>query len=158
MPMLDRFAAVIETGAQRLAAISSADAAPRREPNAWSKKEELGHLIDSAINNYARVIRVQHEADPALPGYAQDTWVERAGYQERNWQELIALWSALNTHMLQAARRVPAAAMSRQCKVGNYAPMTLEFLIEDYIDHMVHHLAHIGVAVHEFRRAESAYA
>ena len=158
MQMLDRFAAVMEAGAQRLAAISSAEAVQRREPNAWSKKEELGHLIDSAMNNYARVIRVQHEANPALPGYAQDTWVERGGYQERGWPELIALWSAVNAHMLQASRRVPADALSRQCTIGSSAPMTLGFVIEDYVDHMVHHLQHIGIAVGEFRRAESAYA
>src|SRR5689334_23554381 len=67
MQMLDRFAAVMEAGTQRLAAISSTDAAQRREPNAWSKKEELGHLIDSAVNNYARIIRVQHQDNPELP-------------------------------------------------------------------------------------------
>lgn len=158
MQMLDRFAAVVETGAQRLAAIPGADAAQRQEPDAWSRKEELGHLIDSAINNYARVIRVQHQDKPELPGYAQDIWVERGGYQDRNWQELIALWSALNAHMLYAARRVPADALSRLCTIGASAPMTLGFVIDDYVDHMVHHLGHIGIAISEFRRAESAYA
>jgi hypothetical protein len=46
-------------------------------------------------------------------------------------------------------------------KNGSYrveAPMTLEFVIEDYVDHMVHHLQHIGLALSEFRRPESAYA
>jgi DinB superfamily len=158
MQMLDRFAAVIATGSQRLAAISGADAAQRREPDAWSGKEELGHLIDSAINNYARVIRAQHQDKPELPGYAQDIWVERGGYQERDWKELIALWSAVNTQMLHAARRVPPAALSRECKIGDGPVLTLGFVIEDYVDHMVHHLGHIGIAVSEFRRAESAYA
>ena len=110
MQMVARFAAVSDAGTQRLSAISGSDAAQRAKPNAWSKKEELGHLIDSAVNNYARVIRVQYEADAALPGYAQDTWVERGGYQERDWQELIALWSALNSHMLGACRRVPPSS------------------------------------------------
>ncbi len=158
MQMLERFAAVIEAGTQRLATISIADAGQRPQADAWSKKEELGHLIDSAVNNYARVIRVQHEASPALPGYAQDTWVERGGYQDRDWKELIALWSALNAQMLHASQRVTAGAMARQCTIGTSQPMTLGFVIEDYVDHMVHHLSHIGIAVTEFRRAESAYA
>ena len=158
MQMLDRFAAVIESATQRLTAISSADSTHRAAPNAWSKKEELGHLIDSSINNYARVIRVQHQDHPALPGYAQDTWVERGGYQERDWKELISLWSALNTQMLHAARRVPAVALSRECTIGDGPAITLGFVIEDYVDHMVHHLEHIGIAINEFRRAESAYA
>ncbi len=156
--MLERFAAVIQTGSERLATISAADAARRTMPAAWSKKEELGHLIDSAINNYARLIRAQHEANLALPGYAQDIWVERGGYQERDWKELVALWSALNTQMLHAARRVPGAAFGRECTIGDGPVITLGFVIEDYVDHMVHHLEHIGIAIPEFRRAGSAYA
>ena len=158
MQMLDRFAAVIEGATQRLASFSDADATQRREPTAWSKKEELGHLVDSAINNYARVIRAQHQEIPQLPGYAQDIWVERGGYQERDWKDLISLWSALNRQMLHAARRVPSESLSRQCTIADGPSITLDFVIEDYVDHMVHHLAHIGIAVAEFRRAESAYA
>ena len=155
MQMLDRFAAVIAAATERLKGVSNLES--RAKPEDWSKKEELGHLIDSAINNYARVIRIQREQSPQLPGYEQDAWVERQGYQERDWRELIALWSALNTHLLRASQRVPASAYGRKCSVGG-TEMTLEFVIDDYIDHMVHHLGHIGIAVNEFRRAESAYA
>ena len=158
MQMLDRFAAVIDFAKQALTSISATDAEHRGDFKSWSKKEELGHLIDSAVNNYGSVIRVQHQESPQLPGYAQDIWVERGGYQERDWQELIALWSALNAQMLQTARRVPPAALSRECTIGDSAPLTLGFVIEDYVDHMVHHLGHIGIDVNEFRRAESAYA
>ena len=156
MRMLDRFAAVIEAGAEGLSAI--ADSTHRDKPGGWSRREELGHLIDSCINNYARIIRTQQETNPQLPGYAQDAWVERQGYHERDWQELIALWSALNAHMLNAARRVPDAALAHLCTIGSGPAMTLGFVIEDYVDHMVHHLGHIGIAVSKFRRAESAYA
>jgi hypothetical protein len=158
MQMLDRFADLVAVGKERLTAISARDTESRSRPDAWSKKEELGHLIDSAINNYARVVRVQHEQDPQLPGYAQDTWVERQGYQDREWKELISLWSGLNAHMLHVVRRIPATALARQCTIGGSQPMTLGFVIEDYVDHMVHHLQHIGIAVNEYRRAESAYA
>ena len=155
MQMLDRFAAVISAASQRLQAVTDSDG--RTNADNWSRKEELGHLVDSAINNYVRLIRVQREQDPQLPGYEQDAWVERQGYQERDWRELISLWSALNLHLLHAARRVPTTAYGRMCTVGGTG-MTLEFVIEDYIDHMVHHLGHIGIAVNEFRRVESAYA
>jgi DinB family protein len=158
MQILDRFAAVLAAASERLRMISPDEIASRPQPGAWSKKEELGHLVDSAINNYARIIRVQKESAPALPGYQQDAWVERQGYNERDWRELIALWSAMNAHMLAATARIPPAAMARTCTIGGSQPMTLEFVIEDYVDHMVHHLQHIGLALGEFRRPESAYA
>jgi hypothetical protein len=158
MQTLNRFAAVVAAGAERLRACSPEQAADRPKPGAWSKKEELGHLVDSAINNHARIIRVQVENAPALPGYQQDVWVERQGYHDRDWLELTALWSALNEHMLAAARRIPSAALARTCTIAGSQPMTLEFVIEDYVDHMVHHLQHIGLALSEFRRAQSVYA
>jgi hypothetical protein len=158
MQTLDRFAAVLAVASQGLRVLSSTAAAARPKPGAWSKKEELGHLVDSAVNNYARIIRVQRESAPALPGYEQDAWVERQGYHDRDWMELIALWTALNQHMLAAARRIPASALARPCTIAGGSPITLEFLVEDYVDHMVHHLQHIGIALSEFRRPESAYA
>jgi hypothetical protein len=158
MRILDRFTTVLAAAAGQLRRLSPAEAASRPQPGAWSKKEELGHLIDSAINNYARIIRVQKEYAPALPGYQQDAWVERQGYGDRDWLDLIALWSALNEHMLAAAARIPSAALARTCTIAGSQPMTLEFVIEDYVDHMVHHLQHIGLALGEFRRPESAYA
>ncbi len=154
--MLDRFAAVIDISVPLLSAIP--DPAHRDAPGSWSRREELGHLIDSAINNYARVIRAQREAAPALPSYEQNVWVERGGYHDREWPELIAIWSAVNRHMLAASRRAPAAALDRQCTIGGGELLTLGFVIEDYVDHMVHHLQHIGIDVARFRRAESAYA
>ena len=68
------------------------------------------------------------------------------------------LWAILNQHMLAAAARIPSAALARTCTIAGSQPMTLEFVIEDYVDHMVHHLQHIGLALSEFRRPESAYA
>jgi hypothetical protein len=158
MQTLDRFAAVLAAGTQRLSSLSPQVAALRPKPGAWSKKEELGHLIDSAVNNYARIIRVQREDAPALPGYEQDVWVERQGYDDRHWAQLISLWTALNSHMLAAARRISADALARPCTIAGGPSITLGFVIEDYVDHMVHHLEHIGIAISEFRRAESAYA
>lgn len=158
MQMLDRFAAVLAVASERLRAFSPEQAASRPQVGAWSKKEELGHLIDSAINNYARIIRVQMENAPALPGYQQDAWVERQGYNDRDWRALIVLWSALNEHMLAAAARIPSSALARTCTIAGSHPMTLEFVIEDYVDHMIHHLEHIGLALSQFRRPESAYA
>jgi len=157
MQMLDRFSAVLASATESLRNLS-ADVSHRPAPTVWSKKEELGHLIDSATNNYARIIRAQKEDEPSLPGYQQDAWVERQGYEERDWSELITLWSALNQHMLAAARRIPAAALARTCTIAGSKSMTLEFVIEDYVDHLVHHLQHIGVQLSQFRRAQSAYA
>ncbi len=43
-------------------------------PTKWSKKELIGHLIDSAQNNIRRFIVAQYEENPAII-YKQDEWV-----------------------------------------------------------------------------------
>jgi hypothetical protein len=42
---------------------------------------------------------------------------------------------------------VPDPAGVNTLTVGGSAPMTLAFVFEDYVAHMVHHLEHIGIDV-----------
>jgi hypothetical protein len=118
-------------------------------PVKWSPKEELGHLLDSAANNHQRIVRTQLEHEPKMPGYDGDAWVELHRYQQRNWQEMIDLWRDLNRQLLAAAEAAPESAWSRTCTIADSLPLTLKFVFEDYIDHMVHHLKHIGVQVND---------
>ena len=47
----------------------------KRGPGKRSKKELLGHLIDTAANNHQRFVRMQIENNLNLPQYQQDEWV-----------------------------------------------------------------------------------
>jgi DinB superfamily len=156
MLALELLARIISEASARLGAITGDHAKVRSSADAWSRKEELGHLIDSAWNNYVRIIRAQLEDSPALPEYAQNGWVALQGYQERDWNEVVGLWAAVNRHLLHAARAIPAASLLRTCTVGPSEPLTIQFLLDDYLDHMLHHLEHIGIAVDDFRPAKAA--
>ncbi len=48
-------------------------------PAKWSKREVLGHLIDSARNNIRRFLVAQYDYKPKII-YVQDTWVAAANY------------------------------------------------------------------------------
>jgi hypothetical protein len=125
----------------------------RPSPGKWSPKEELGHLLDSAANNHQRIVRVQLQDALAMPGYEQEAWVRLHAYQERDWQGLIQLWSALNRQLLAAAEAVPDSAWQHTCSVAGSAPLTLEFVFEDYLRHIRHHLQHIGTEVESLETA-----
>jgi hypothetical protein len=114
-------------------------------PVKWSPKEELGHLLDSAANNHQRIVRTQLEHEPKMPGYDGNAWVELHNYQQRNWQEMIDLWRDLNRQLLAAAEAVPDPAWSRTCIIDDSSPLTLKFVFEDYIEHMMDHLQHVGL-------------
>ena len=65
----------VDEAASRMLAIADNQAAARPSPDKWSRKEILGHLIDSAVNNQARFVRAQQQADLVFVGYDQDAWV-----------------------------------------------------------------------------------
>jgi hypothetical protein len=120
-------------------------------PSKWSPKEELGHLLDSAANNHQRIVRAQLEDKPAMPDYDGNRWVELHAYQKRYWRELIELWQCLNRQLLAAAEAVPENAWLRTCTIADSGPLTLKFVFEDYLEHMIHHLKHIGIEVDDLK-------
>jgi hypothetical protein len=103
------------------------------------------------MNNHQRIVRGVLEDSLHFPGYDGDYWVGIHSYQERDWHDLISLWTAVNQQLLQAGRSVPEAGWSRTCYVGDSSPLTVGFILKDYMAHMLHHLEHIGVSVVEFR-------
>ena len=129
----------------RLGRLSEEQANNEPEPSSWSPKEELGHLLDSAANNHQRIVRAQLQDALVMPGYEQNRWVEIHAYQRRNWNELIEIWKALNLQLLAAAEAVPGSAWSRTLTVAGSEPLTLQFVFDDYLVHMRHHLQHIGI-------------
>lgn len=120
-----------------LVTLSNADAGMPENEGKWSAKEVIGHLTDSAINNLGRIVRMQI-AFESMPGYAQESWVTVQHYREREWAEVLALWFALNEHLVWTIRHIDRSSLANEGMVaGN--PLTLGFLIEDHIAHMKHH-------------------
>src|SRR5581483_1293882 len=147
MRSLSSLRALLNDLPDRLKRIPASRVEIKAGPDKWSPKEELGHLLDSALNNHRRIVLIQLENNPALPGYDGERWVELQRYHERDWSELVHLWGALNQQFLAAAEAVPEPAWSRTCTIGDSQPLTLKFVVDDYVDHMMHHLRHMGIEV-----------
>ena len=124
------------------AASEEAAAQPGRT-GGWSPKEELGHLIDSAANNHQRFVRAALAAEFRGPGYAQTDWVKLHGYGELPWATLTGFWHQYNVLLARVVERISDEQLATPCVVGDGQPVTLGFLIQDYLRHMQHHLDHI---------------
>ncbi|MFI8494904.1 DinB family protein [Peribacillus butanolivorans] len=121
--------------------MSELEVSQRPMPDKWSKKEILGHLCDSAINNLERFIKIQYEEQPfALTPYNQDQWVDIQDYQDISIEEIINLWCGLNKKIIKIIDKTPYEKLAYQCDIGNNQMKTLEWLIQDYLEHMEHHL------------------
>ncbi len=108
----------------------------------WTRKQVLGHLIDSAANNHQRFIRAQYEDVPHI-SYDQNRWNALHRYHELDSTQLIEFWTLYNHHLLHVIKAIPADTLQRTCDTGSGQAYTLDFLVDDYVSHMEHHLRQI---------------
>lgn len=137
---------VVETASEVFRTLSDAEASQKNSPTSWSKKEILGHLLDSAVNNHHRFVRAQQVEELIFPAYDQPHWVSSQGYQERAWLELVDLWRHYNRHLAHVINLIPAETLSVVCVIGSNDPVTLSYLVEDYLVHMKQHLDELGAS------------
>ena len=137
---IERLRFAIRTLPPILFAFSEAQSEQRPYTERWSKKEVIGHLIDSASNNHQRFVRGQIAAGQHFPGYAQEQWVRFQNYQAARWHDLIDLWRAYNTHVLHVIQCMSGEGQRATCRVGSGNEITLAELVIDYVDHLEHHL------------------
>ncbi|EGG37952.1 DinB family protein [Paenibacillus sp. HGF5] len=114
-------------------------------PDKWSKKEILGHLCDSAVNNHIRFVKILVSDYPiAIQGYAQNDWVQVNDYQNRyNQADVLVLWQQVNRMILRVMQRADSSDFQKKCVLPDKTEVTLEWLFNDYVDHLLHHLEQI---------------
>ena len=117
--------------------------APWRE-GGWTRKQIVGHMLDSAANNRQRFVRASTEGKYSGPKYAQDAWVDAHGYASQPWATLLGWWEAEHEILMAIVDRIPQDKLETQCVVGKDHPVTLRFLIEDYITHQRWHLKQLN--------------
>jgi hypothetical protein len=135
---------VVEAAEPKLRTISEGEAAKPTLPGGWSRKQVLGHLIDSASNNHQRFVRAALQPSLDFPPYDQNGNVRLQAPQEADWSLLISLWAAYNRYLAHIIARLPADKLETVCRIGPGEPVTLDFLAKDYVTHLLHHLNQIG--------------
>ena len=129
-------------------------ASTRPLPAKWSKKEILGHLIDSASNNHQKFIRTMAEKKSDFVGYRQNHWVESQHYNAMNWHELVLFWASYNRHLAHLIENVAEGLLANEITIEKAGTFTLEFIMKDYVEHLKHHLNQIlpeAELEHEFQ-------
>jgi len=126
----------------------------KSSPEKWSKKEILGHLIDSALNNHRRLILSENLDNYVFEGYDQNHWVRANQYHLKSHLKLIRQWQAVNELLSDAIEHISDQRLQKKVtehnwdrigmkKLASKEALTLKYVIQDYLFHTEHHLAQI---------------
>ncbi len=141
--LADDFSARLASAEADLRVITEVEAAEPYKPNVWTRKQVLGHLVDSAINNHVRFVMATLDDEYAGPAYHAQGWVDLHDYANILWSELLEIWKAHNVLLTRVVRQVPEEKLTAECRIGDDKPVTLRYLIEDYLHHMEEHITEI---------------
>ncbi len=110
----------------------------------WSKKEILGHLIDSAINNLQRFTEIQFVEKPyIIRNYDQDGLVQANNYKEADVEDLLGFWLAINERISTVFELQNNETLAYKLVLPDGNSSDLRFIMEDYVSHLSHHLKQI---------------
>lgn len=110
----------------------------------WSKKEILGHLIDSAIHNLVRFTEINYIAKPYRHRpYNQIDLVNLNQYQTKDINDLNELWLSLNKQIIRIMKSVDEKALDYKIILSDESVIDLRFLMTDYVEHLEHHINQI---------------
>jgi hypothetical protein len=139
---IERLEEIIRDYGARMAGLQDAEISTSHAPGKWSRKEILGHLIDSAQNNLRRFIVSQYETIPTIV-YEQDSWVKIADYNHAPAEDLLALWKLLNEQICRVLKNTSASDSDKLCMTNDPEPHTIAWIAQDYVRHLLHHLHQI---------------
>ncbi len=86
----------------------------------WSKKEIVGHLIDSAINNPQRFAEIQFENKPfVIKKYNQTELVKANDYQHADTMHLLNFWLEINYRIQSILEHQNSDTLNFRIKLTN---------------------------------------
>ena len=136
---------IVQDYSEKFSRIPASEFSAKPIPHKWSKKEVLGHLIDSAQNNLRRFICGQYESQPPKILYEQDIWVIANAYQSASKEEVILLWKLMNERICAVLSSMSPVNYTKECDTGRQKPElhTIQWLAADYVKHLKHHVNQI---------------
>lgn len=144
--MSDQLLQIVNTAETALREVPEQESMTPVLKGGWSRKQLIGHLIDSASNNHQRFVRASLQGSLEFPGYDQDGCVRVEAFQEAPWPVLVAMWLSYNRFLAHLIAHLPADKLEAPCRIGSGQPVTVRFLVEDYVAHLLHHLRQINAA------------
>ena len=141
---INRFEELLRSGLDYISKSSESELTQKSSPNKWSKKEIIGHLIDSGIYNLQRFNEIQFENKPyKIRNYNQVELVKTNDYQNSETEEIAKFWLSINNRIIKLMKLQNDKTLTYKIEFEKGNISDLKFLMNDYVDHLEHHLNQI---------------
>jgi DinB superfamily len=135
----------IDFAAPKLRAVSDEESLKPALPGGWSRRQLIAHLIDSAANNHIRFVRASLERSFEIAGYDQNGNLRIQSPQTAPWPLLVDLFVSYNLYLAHVIAHIPPEKLTTRFRIVPHEPATLEFVANDYLRHLNHHLSQISI-------------
>lgn len=138
--LIDRYEAAGPRLRQALAGLTDAECRTRIAPGQWSIHELVMHLQDSDAVAIDRMRRVIAEDNPPLAAFDETRFINNLQCAAQDRDDAATLFEVGRRQMARVLRCLPDAAFQRQGLHSEAGPLTLQRLLEGYVEHFEHHL------------------
>ena len=121
-----------------LRGVSEQHGAFRYEPDKWSVKEVLGHLIDTERIMAYRALCIARAERNALPGFEQDDYVKNGNFDSRSVSSLGREFEQVRRATISLFRNLDPEAWERSGKANN-VDVSVRALAYIIAGHELHH-------------------
>jgi uncharacterized damage-inducible protein DinB len=135
-----------------VAGLSKEELTARPGPGNWSILEVVLHLADSDAISIDRMKRMLTEDNPPLL-YADETaYVERLCSHEQSLEDALVLFEVGRRQFARVLRKLPDEAFARRGTHNRRGTVTVGGMVEDYIEHVDHHLKYVNDKLARLRK------
>jgi hypothetical protein len=112
----------------------------RYEPQKWSVKEVLGHMIDTERIMSYRALCIARKEPNSLPGFEQDDYVKNGSFDNRSVSNLGREFEQVRRSTISLFRNLEPEAWQRRGKANN-VQVSVRALAYIIAGHELHHKA-----------------
>ena len=109
----------------------------------WSTRQVICHLADFEPVYADRMKRVIAEENPTIFAGDPDLFAARLAYEQRDIEEELQLIEAVRKHVGRILRTLQPEDFQRKANHSEAGPVTLEKLLRNVTNHIVHHIVFI---------------
>src|SRR5690242_14478556 len=113
----------MEAAEQKLSLVTEDFARKPFRKDGWTRKQILGHLVDSACFNHARILLAATAGSYDGPTYNQTACVDLQGYAATPWAAILDQWRSRNTWMAETITNIPQEDLDAMCRIGADGPI-----------------------------------